>query len=110
MRTTHFQRISKRLVLVQIRIHKHCEQIFQGRKHSVIEKSVKRKAKEVDSRLLKAHVETFEIIRVLETRFGRPNLIPLDELNRLRNTLRPANPLPDICLFANSIKISVATV
>ncbi|GBP62385.1 hypothetical protein EVAR_47270_1 [Eumeta japonica] len=71
---------------------------------------LKDKDKEAITRLLIVNAEPSEFIRALEMRFRRPDSIALAELGRLRNILRPTNSLRDICLFANSINNSAATL
>ncbi|GBP73442.1 hypothetical protein EVAR_56919_1 [Eumeta japonica] len=73
-----------------------------------LKKALKGKAKEAVTYFLIANAELSEIIRALETRFGRLDSIALAELHRLRNILRPTDSSRNICLFANSIKNSVA--
>ncbi|CAH2101038.1 unnamed protein product [Euphydryas editha] len=75
-----------------------------------IRRALKGKAKEAVASLLIANAPAIDIMKTLETRFGRPDAIAITELEKLRNLPRLTDSPRDICAYANKIKNCVATL
>ncbi|XP_041978615.1 uncharacterized protein LOC121732727 [Aricia agestis] len=75
-----------------------------------LRRALKGKAKEAVTSLLIANAPSDVIMKTLEDRFGRPDTIAIAELDKLRNLPRTSDAPRDICLFANKIANSVATL
>ncbi|CAK1553565.1 unnamed protein product [Leptosia nina] len=59
------------------------------------------KAKEAVRSLLIYHTNPEEIMKLLESRFGRPDAIAITELESLRNLPKPGNTPRDLCMFTS---------
>ncbi|CAH2099941.1 unnamed protein product [Euphydryas editha] len=75
-----------------------------------IRRALKGKAKEAVASLLIANAPAIDIMKTLETRFGRPDAIAITELEKLRNLPRLTDSPRDICAYANKIRNCVATL
>lgn len=75
-----------------------------------LRRSLKGLAKEAVESLLIFGAPTEEIMKTLETRFGRPDAIAVAELERLRTLPRLSDAPKDICTFATRINNIVATL
>ncbi|XP_073964374.1 uncharacterized protein [Choristoneura fumiferana] len=75
-----------------------------------LRKSLKGKAKEAVDNLLIFNARSSEIMRTLESRFGRPDTIALAELERLRAMPRLSDAPRDICSFACRVANAMATL
>lgn len=75
-----------------------------------LRRNLKGKAREAVESLLINRSHPIEIIRCLESRFGRPDAIASTELERLRNLTKPTDNPRDICIFASKVSNTIASL
>ncbi|KAA5611431.1 DUF1759 domain-containing protein, partial [Pseudomonas aeruginosa] len=75
-----------------------------------LRRTLRGRAREAVENLLLHYTEPAEIIRTLESRFGRPEAIAATELERLRALPRCTDTPRDICVFANKVNNVVAAL
>ncbi|XP_062524619.1 uncharacterized protein LOC101745494 isoform X1 [Bombyx mori] len=75
-----------------------------------LRRTLRGRAREAVENLLLHYTEPAEIMRTLESRFGRPEAIAATELERLRALPRCTDTPRDICVFANKVNNVVAAL
>ncbi|KAL0859420.1 hypothetical protein ABMA27_010599 [Loxostege sticticalis] len=75
-----------------------------------LRRSLRGRAKEVVENLLIYNPKPEEVLKSLESRFGRPDAIALAELERLRALQRPTDAPKDLCIFATKVTNIVTTL
>lgn len=75
-----------------------------------LRKSLKGKAKEAVENLLIFNARSEQIMKTLESRFGRPDAIALAELERLRVMPQLSDTPRDICSFTCRVANTMATL
>lgn len=75
-----------------------------------LRRAIQGKAKEAVQSLLFTAENPREVIKGLESRFGRPGALALSELEKLKNMSRVSENPSDICVFASRVKNAIETI
>ncbi|XP_075990336.1 uncharacterized protein LOC142985987 [Anticarsia gemmatalis] len=75
-----------------------------------IRKSLKGAAHEAVSSMLISQPDPQAILDALERRFGRPDALAMNEMQKLRNLQKINDDPRDLCIFANKVSNIVATI
>ncbi|CAG9114379.1 unnamed protein product [Plutella xylostella] len=75
-----------------------------------LRRSLRGRAKEAVENLLILNARATDIMRALESRFGRPDSIAMSELDRLRALPRLTDNPRDVCVFASRVLNVVASL
>ncbi|XP_048477811.1 uncharacterized protein LOC125488674 [Plutella xylostella] len=75
-----------------------------------LRRSLRGRAKEAVENLLILNARATDIMRTLESRFGRPDSIAMSELDRLRALPRLTDNPRDVCVFASRVLNVVASL
>ncbi|XP_026730254.1 uncharacterized protein LOC113495628 [Trichoplusia ni] len=75
-----------------------------------LRRAVQGKAKEAVQSLLFTAEKPHEVIKGLESRFGRPGALALAELEKLKNLSKVSESPGEICVFASRVKNAIETI
>ncbi|XP_026747153.1 uncharacterized protein LOC113508367 [Trichoplusia ni] len=75
-----------------------------------LRRAIQGKAKEAVQSLLFTAEKPHEVIKGLESRFGRPGALALAELEKLKNLSKVSESLGEICVFASRVKNAIETI
>ncbi|XP_026739594.1 uncharacterized protein LOC113502285 [Trichoplusia ni] len=75
-----------------------------------LRRAIQGKAKEAVQSLLFTAEKPHEVIKGLESRFGRPGALALAELEKLKNLSKVSESPGEICVFASRVKNAIETI
>ncbi|XP_026735912.1 uncharacterized protein LOC113499598 [Trichoplusia ni] len=75
-----------------------------------LRRAIQGKAKETVQSLLFTAEKPHEVIKGLESRFGRPGALALAELEKLKNLSKVSESPGEICVFASRVKNAIETI
>ncbi|XP_026744651.1 uncharacterized protein LOC113505985 [Trichoplusia ni] len=75
-----------------------------------LRRAIKGKAKEAVQSLLFTAEKPHEVIKGLESRYGRPGALALAELKKLKNLSKVSESPGEICVFASRVKNAIETI
>ncbi|XP_026728198.1 uncharacterized protein LOC113494186 [Trichoplusia ni] len=75
-----------------------------------LRRAIKGKAKEAVQSLLFTAEKPHEVIKALESRYGRPGALALAELEKLKNLSKVSESPGEICVFASRVKNAIETI